>query len=182
MVCLSDEEERDSVATALRTRGVEVAAVGTAAEAVARLASDALIDSVLVDAALPGGGAAAVLQAAAKREPFPFVSVVAGPTLRPAEAFALAQHGARELLERPLDEQALRRALPRDSLRPPPLDPVVRAYVGRVDLGELQRQVRLSALRQALALSDGSRSGAARLLRVTRQAVQHMLRGVDDMP
>ena len=42
---------------------------------------------------------------------------------------------------------------------------------------KLQEQLRDVMLKQALALSDGSRSGAARLLDVSRQAVQQILRG-----
>jgi DNA-binding transcriptional LysR family regulator len=41
---------------------------------------------------------------------------------------------------------------------------------------ELQTEVRRVMVEQALAKAEGSRSGAARLLSVSRQAVQQMVR------
>ena len=42
-----------------------------------------------------------------------------------------------------------------------------------------REEVRRVMVKEALALTEGSRSGAARLLKVTRQAVQQMLRSDD---
>ncbi len=48
--------------------------------------------------------------------------------------------------------------------------------VGRVLLRDMQDRVREAMLEQALAQSGGSLSGAARLLGVSRQAVQQMVK------
>jgi hypothetical protein len=58
----------------------------------------------------------------------------------------------------------------------PSLEPLVTALVGRVPMRELQRAVRRVMVREALAQAEGSRSGAARLLEVSRQAVQQAVR------
>jgi two-component system, response regulator RegA len=49
--------------------------------------------------------------------------------------------------------------------------------VGRVPLHELEAEVRHAMLGEAIARAEGSRRGAARLLSVSRQLMQHMLRG-----
>jgi two-component system, response regulator RegA len=59
---------------------------------------------------------------------------------------------------------------------PPKLDALVAASVGRTPMRELQTEVRRVMVEQALAKAEGSRSGAARLLHVSRQAVQQMVR------
>ncbi|MEY4512980.1 MAG: hypothetical protein RLZZ450_5102, partial [Pseudomonadota bacterium] len=58
----------------------------------------------------------------------------------------------------------------------PKLDALVAASVGRTPMRELQTEVRRVMVEQALAKAEGSRSGAARLLSVSRQAVQQMVR------
>ena len=44
---------------------------------------------------------------------------------------------------------------------------------------EMQRSVRRVMVKEALAQADGNRSGAARLLEVSRQAVQQIVRDQD---
>ena len=60
---------------------------------------------------------------------------------------------------------------------PPDIDTMLRASVGQVPMRELQQRVRKVMVGQALALTRGSRSGAARLLDVSRQAIQQITRG-----
>jgi hypothetical protein len=59
---------------------------------------------------------------------------------------------------------------------------LIAACVGRVPLRELQRNLRKVMMMQALALSEGSRSETARLLAVSRQAIQQMLRSPRSQP
>jgi len=179
LVALADEADGARVSEWLETRGYDVSTCGSVADV--RQCVDAMqrVDVVITDAQLPDGDAHEVLVLAGMLMPFPYCAVVVSSTTTSEDAFMLAQAGTRALLERPLDSAMLERALPRDSLVPPPLDRVVRAYIGQVDLAELQRLVCAAALHQALALG-GTRSGAARLLKVTRQAVQQMMRSEAD--
>jgi transcriptional regulator with PAS, ATPase and Fis domain len=52
--------------------------------------------------------------------------------------------------------------------------------VGQRQIHEVQDEVRETMLREALGRARGSRRAAAKLLRVSRQLVQHMLRRYDD--
>jgi hypothetical protein len=45
---------------------------------------------------------------------------------------------------------------------------------------DVEELARGTMVREALARSQGSRTGAARLLRVSRQLLQHILRGIRD--
>jgi hypothetical protein len=53
--------------------------------------------------------------------------------------------------------------------------------LGRMSLRDAQRLVRAVMLEGALSASNGSRRSAARMLGVTRPAVQRMLREADEM-
>jgi DNA-binding NtrC family response regulator len=53
------------------------------------------------------------------------------------------------------------------------------AIVGRVSFREVLDRVRRSMAEQALAMSAGNKTGAARLLGITRQAVQQLIRDLD---
>ena len=65
---------------------------------------------------------------------------------------------------------------PRPLAEPPDLTPYVRASVGIVPLQHIEEHVRHTMLQEALARSGGNRRGAARMLKVSRQLLQHMLR------
>jgi transcriptional regulator with GAF, ATPase, and Fis domain len=51
--------------------------------------------------------------------------------------------------------------------------------VGQLGLREMEDQVRRSMVEEALSRSAGSRRSAARLLNVTRQTLQHILRKLE---
>jgi two-component system, response regulator RegA len=92
-------------------------------------------------------------------------------------AFRLAQTGVRAFVPKPVTAADLSRAL-RDALdRPPDLAPLLRAAVGHWAVHDLERTTRRVMLEEALARSAGSRRAAAKLLRVSRQLLQHMIRG-----
>ena len=98
----------------------------------------------------------------------------------PDEAFRLAQAGVRAYLPKPFSIQELASTVETACSEAPDLEPMITAWVGRVPMRELQRKVRRVMLKEALAQTEGSRSGAARLLHVTRQAVQQMVRSKDE--
>jgi len=62
LLLLADPVERKAAASRLRAHGANVEDVATADEAGLRLASDASVDAVLLDARLPGGGALELLE------------------------------------------------------------------------------------------------------------------------
>jgi hypothetical protein len=93
----------------------------------------------------------------------------------PGESFRLAQRGVRAYLEKPFSLQSLTALVDEAWDEPPDLDPLIVGCVGTLGMREVGERVRDVMLRQALALT-GSRGGAARLLHVTRQAVQQVVR------
>ena len=92
------------------------------------------------------------------------------------ESFRLNRYGVREYLQKPFGGEDLARAIQVACAEAPRVETFVAAQVGHVGMRDLQKQVRDAMVREALARSDGSRSAAARLLNVTRQAVQQIVR------
>jgi DNA-binding NtrC family response regulator len=130
---------------------------------------------VIMDVRLPDGTALDVAEAATRRRPAPTMVVVSG-NASPEESFRLAQAGVRAYLAKPLGMDDLVQAVEGALREGPALEPLVAAAVGHTSMRELQGDVRRVMVDQALALADGSRSGAARLLQVSRQAVQQIMR------
>jgi DNA-binding NtrC family response regulator len=124
---------------------------------------------------LPDGDAFGLLELASQRRPAPVAIAVSGQTST-EDAFRLAQVGCRAYLEKPFDLDRLAERIERALSEAPKLDALVAASVGRTPMRELQTEVRRVMVEQALAKAEGSRSGAARLLSVSRQAVQQMVR------
>lgn len=103
-----------------------------------------------------------------------FVGVGDPPNAR--GAFELARAGVEDLLSGPptVDELAVlsAAAVAYDRALRSALGPLV----GNVPWRDIQARVRVAVLEEALERSNGSRRAAARLLGVSRTAVQHMLR------
>jgi DNA-binding NtrC family response regulator len=91
----------------------------------------------------------------------------------------MARLGARQYVEKPFAPLTLERAIQRALSQPPNLVPCVRGGVGQLGLREMEDQVRRSMVEEALSRSAGSRRSAARLLNVTRQTLQHILRKLE---
>ena len=62
------------------------------------------------------------------------------------------------------------------------LEAVARAEVGSASYQDITARVRRAMVEQALELAGGNRTGAARLLQVSRQAVQQLIRSLDLPP
>lgn len=157
-----------------------VTAVGTVADARAALRCS-IPDLLILDVALTDGTAfdvLALLEDSSKTPALVGISGVAGPEA----AFRLAQLGLRRYVQKPIDlprfEAVIREAL-EDA---PNLKPHLRAAVGRIPLHQLEEIVRETMLAEALARSEGNRRGAARILQVSRQLLQHMLRKLPTAP
>jgi DNA-binding NtrC family response regulator len=132
-------------------------------------------DLVIADVCLPDGSALAVFEATLDLSPEPLKVAISG-IASAEQAFRLAQLGVRAYLAKPFSLDDLTAAVERILQEAPEFAPLVRASVGRVPMRELQGRVRHLMIDQALARAEGSRSGAARLLDVSRQAVQQVAR------
>ncbi|MBN1772777.1 MAG: response regulator [Deltaproteobacteria bacterium] len=170
-----DVEFRDALAAALASSAVEFRGCGTVREALALLATWKP-EVVLLDLALPDGTAFDVLAVIRRRKPTPLVVAISG-TATPPDAFRLAEAGVRAFLPKPFTMPELRAALERALTEPPDLELSLRGTVGRQGLRAVESTVRDRMVREALARSGGSRSAAAHLLRISRQLLQHILRG-----
>jgi len=170
-----DDSLREAVARIAAGWGSDVSVAATAAEALEMLAKPPPPELILIDVRLPDDSAFAVLDRAAQLAPAPVIVAMSGKA-SPDETFELAQRGVRKYLAKPFSADELAATVEAARNDAPNLEPAISAWVGRVPLRELQQEVRRVMVREALAHSDGNRSGAARLLHVTRQAVQQMLR------
>jgi len=132
-------------------------------------------DLVLLDVVLPDGGAHEVLDLLERRHPAPTVIAMSGAAA-PAQSFLLATRGVRAYLDKPLRLDRLQAAIRRALEAAPDLLPVLRQTVGHKPLADVQTEVRAVMLDEALARSRGSRRGAARLLSMSRQLLQYLLR------
>ena len=132
-------------------------------------------DLVVLDVRLPDGDAFTVLDYARKLAPAPIQIALSGAA-SPEDAFRLAQYGVRSFLQKPVSLGDIWDAIQSAVEEPPDIAPHVQQAVGHLSLRELTSQVRDEAIKEALASARGNRTGAARILQVTRQAVQQMLR------
>lgn len=170
---------RRSFEAALAPRARQVRSVGLASEA-RQLLRELRPDLLLLDVALPDGTAFDVLDEARAAAVSPAVVVVSGQA-GPEATFRLAQLGVRAYVPKPVTAQALDDAVTRALTEPADLEPHVRAVVGRKPLQEVEHDVRSAMVREALGRTGGSRRGAARLLSVSRQLLQHVLRNHDGL-
>jgi len=164
---------RRAIARTLAAADAVVVEVGTAAAAIEALTP--VPDLVIADVSLPDGSALPVLEAMRSLSPEPLKIAISG-TASAEEAFQLAQLGVLEYLPKPFALRELREAIDRVLRVPPALDSQLKASVGQVSLREMRGHVRRVMVEHALALSSGSRTGAARLLGLSRQAVQQIER------
>lgn len=156
----------------LASRAERVAEATNVTEALAALEAEKF-DLVVLDVRLGDESGVEVARAIAQRVPAPAVVAVSGDA-SPEEAFDLAQCGVRayvpkgELPDR-LDELV---AIAREA---PPIEGITKAQVGSRTVRDVQEVVRDVMLDQALAATGGNQSEAAKLLGVSRQAVQQMV-------
>ena len=167
---------RTAIARLVRSWGAKAIEAGTAREALALLSPPP--DLIISDIRLPDESAFCVFEAAARLWPKPLGVAISGEA-SPQESFRLAEIGVRGYLAKPHSLEELAAEVERVRRIPPQLDTLLSTLVGQYSLHEVQDHMRSVMLHQALALTEGSRSGAARLLDVSRQAVQQILRGAE---
>jgi len=176
LIVEDDDGLRRSLARVVRRWGTEVVEASTVADALEKLGDNP--ELLITDVALPDGDAFKLLEVASRKRPAPVAIAVSGQTST-EDAFRLAQVGVRAYLEKPFDTEDLTQRVEAALSQAPSLEALVAASVGRTPMRELQGEVRRVMVEQALAQAEGSRSGAARLLNVSRQAVQQMVRERD---
>ncbi len=174
LVVEDNEALRRALALALAGRASEVRTVATVAEA-EPLIREWHPDAVVLDVALPDGDAFDVLRVVAETQPMPALVAMSGMA-GPCDAFRLAQMGVRAFVPKPIEPEALERALDLALATAPDLAPLVRAAVGHVGVQAVEEQVRATMVSEALARAHGSRNRAARLLSISRQLLQHILK------
>jgi two-component system, response regulator RegA len=164
---------RQSLSAALSDRAAVVFTCGSVEE-VRRVLTRQSPDLILLDFDLPDGNAFDVLRELRADAPAPVV-VVTSRVAGPGEAFQLAELGVRAYLTKPFGFDELLEVLTIAG-RPPDIAPFVRGMVGHASIAAVERRVRTLMVTEALARAHGSRSGAAKLLAISRQMLQHILR------
>jgi two-component system, response regulator RegA len=132
-------------------------------------------DLVILDVVLAEGDAFDVLATLRSRSPRPLIVAVSGAATA-TQAFRLAELGVQAYVEKPFSIGALRGAIRQAAAEPPDLEPRVRAQVGLRAIGEVTAQVRKTMVEEAMARAGGSRRNAAKLLKISRQLLQYILR------
>jgi two-component system, response regulator RegA len=136
---------------------------------------------VVLDVELADGDAFDVFPIIVRLEVVPRVVVISGAA-GPEQAFRLGQLGVSQYVRKPLDLALLEETVTRALHESPDITTQLRTAVGHVPLQQLEEHVRATMVREALARSDGNRRGAARILQVSRQLLQHMLRKLPGTP
>jgi DNA-binding NtrC family response regulator len=174
LVVEDDERLRVAIAEALRALGFSVRVVASVGEARAALL-EGPPNLLVLDVALPDGRASDVLDSLKDLSPAPCVVAISGAA-GPDESFELAARGVRAYLQKPLDLKDLEAGVVRALSEPPDLAPHVKSAVGRAPVHEVEHLVRDTMVREALALGKGNRRQASRVLGISRQLLQHILR------
>lgn len=137
-------------------------------------------DLVLTDFALPDGTAFELLEELNRLQPLPVIVSMSGEA-DSTQGFQLAQLGVRAFIPKPCSLAQVRATIEQVLARAPNLTPVVRATVGHVPLEELELGVRQTLVQEALAKSGGSIKSAAKLLGISRQRLQYIIRTTRDL-
>jgi DNA-binding NtrC family response regulator len=93
----------------------------------------------------------------------------------PLEAFRMAQAGVSAFIPKPIDLNTFSASIELVLQNPPNFLPQVATQVGKKTYYDIVRNVRKTMLEQALARTGGNKVQAAKLLDVSRQAVQQMI-------
>jgi len=174
LVVEDDARLRSALVSALSAQGFVMKEAGSVKEALAELAKGSP-DLIVLDVALPDGRAIDVLRAVAEHSPTPRILAVSGAA-GPDESFALAERGVRAYLNKPINLEELEAAVGRVMSEPPDLAPHLKSAVGLVPIKSVEQTVRSTMVSEALARGGGSRRAAARVLSISRQLLQHILR------
>lgn len=175
LVVEDDSRLSEVLASALSAHADEVRICNTNYDA-AKTISDWRPELIVLDFKLSDGDGIKLLTEVSQYAPsFPNIIAISAYA-RPDEAFNLAQYGVRVFLQKPIDLVELETALKQVLVERPNLDPFIRCSVGHVGIKNLEKSVRQTMMEEALSRANGSRRGAAKILRVSRQFVQHVIK------
>jgi two-component system, response regulator RegA len=165
-----------TLVNALQPWSSETRSAGTVEEARRQLL-DFRPELLVVDFMLPDGTATHLLASVRGVVPLPAV-VALSACAAPQDSFELAELGARAYLQKPVELSAFEEAIRKALIHPPPLDVSARQAVGRISLKEAEGALRRTMVEEALNRAGGNRRGAARILEVSRELLQHVIRKV----
>ena len=179
LVVDDDDAWRRSASLLLSEWGAAVQSASSVDEALALLDQEPF-DVLLLDVHLGPGAESGltVAQHVAGMAAAPATIVLSGAAVR-TESFELARLGARAFLEKPVSADDLFNALRLALEVPADPTPFLQSMVGHVSLKDALRETRKVLVRQALGKANGNRTTAARILSVTRQGLQQILRDSD---
>ena len=174
LIVEDDRNLRRTLARIVATRSDSVRAVSTRRDAL-KVLCDWRPDLLLLDVRLPDGDAIRLLSEASACAPLPRTIAMSALADAP-DGFALGQLGVAVFLRKPLSLADVEAAIDKALTMPPDIAPMIRSAVGTLGLKNVETQVRGTMIEEALSRTGGSRRGAARLLDVSRQFLQHALR------
>ena len=185
LVVQDDVSLGESLRDGLRDWGAEVDWVRSLHEAYEACAQPFRL--LVVDVQLPDGSGVTLAERAAQMRPVPMILAVSDCNAA-REVFRMAQLGAVGFLQKPFERGELLPILEQlfddesgrlPMMVEPDYMPHMVAVVGRTNFREVLDRVRRCMAEQALAMAAGNKTGAARLLGITRQAVQQLIRDLD---
>lgn len=130
---------------------------------------------LITDVILPDGNAIDILSALREDQPYPMIVAISGAAT-PMNSFTLAKYGVHEYLEKPFGLTELHQAINDACSASTDLRPHIRTLVGRRPIKEVEDEVRHTMVTEAMVQSKGSRRAAAKVLDISRQLLQHILR------
>lgn len=148
--------------------------VATSVRAATTVLGQETFDVVLLDFQLDDGTALDLVTVCRALHPVPRMIAITGAALG-RDAFLLGQRGVRAFLHKPVTMTGLAQALEEPSEIPLPLEAAVEQLVGAQDPNLVAQRVRRAMLDHALAVTGGNQVEAARLLGVSRQAINKRL-------
>ncbi|MCP4600135.1 MAG: response regulator [Proteobacteria bacterium] len=132
-------------------------------------------DLILLDVVLPDGDAFDVLAGLSEERPHPMIIAISGAAT-PDRSFELAKWGVHTYLSKPFGIKKLRETIERVQSQPLNLRPHIRSLVGQRTIHEVEGEIRSTMVKEAMARAKGSRRGAAKVLEISRQLLQYILR------
>jgi two-component system, response regulator RegA len=162
---------------ALSRQGVDSQLCPTIHEAVATLlCKDASWhpDLLILDVSLPDGTAFDLLHALKGHAPRARIVAISGQAA-PEECFKLGLLGVQRFLPKPFEMRTLEAVLQETLHDAPDIDVQLRLLVGKQPLRDIEKRTRSTLVEEAMART-GSIRAAARMLAISRQLLQHILR------
>lgn len=178
LIVEDDARLRRSLLTALHPWAAEIRASKNATEAKGQIAQFRP-ELLVLDFMLPDGTAAELLAATVDDLPLPVIVAISA-FAEPRDSFHLAELGVRAYLQKPFTLEAFEQALERALAQPPDLKLPARHAVGFVGLKQAEEELRRTMVAEALERAGGSRRGAARILNISRELLQHVIRKLRD--